>query len=58
MCGRFARKNTAAEIAKAFAVDAIKAEIEPAYNIAPTQDILAIVANARGTRGLVALKWD
>jgi len=57
MCGRFARKNTAAEIAKAFAVDAIKAEIEPAYNIAPTQDILAIVANARGTRGLVALKW-
>ncbi len=35
----------------------IKAELEAAYNIAPTQEVLAIVSNFKGTRGLVALKW-
>lgn len=57
MCGRFARKATPAEIQSAFAVDVIKAELGPSYNIAPTQAVLAVVQNGSGRRGLVALKW-
>lgn len=57
MCGRFVRKKSCSEIAAAFEIDTIKTELGPSYNIAPTQDVLAVVANPRGTRGLVALKW-
>jgi len=57
MCGRFARGAEIASIQATFAVDVVKAELAPSYNIAPTQEVLAVVQSAKGTRGLVALKW-
>lgn len=57
MCGRFACSVSTAEILETFDVDVCKNELPPSYNIAPTQEIRAVVQNERGTRGLVALKW-
>lgn len=57
MCGRFARKATIDEIQQAFAVDAVKTDLAPSYNIAPTQAVAVIVQSPKGKRGLVQLKW-
>lgn len=57
MCGRFSRSVNAEEAAHFFSVSVVKEALEPSFNIAPTQAVQAVVQNARGTRGLVALKW-
>lgn len=57
MCGRFARQATIDEIQQAFELDAIKTDLAPSYNIAPTQAVAAIVQSPKGKRGLVELKW-
>lgn len=57
MCGRFARKTKADEIKKAFKIDALKADLDPSFNIAPTQSVLTVVQSPKGTRGLVSMKW-
>lgn len=57
MCGRFVRYSDPEAIQEAFAVSVIKAALPASYNIAPTQEVLAIVQNERGTRGAVPLRW-
>ncbi|RMH70168.1 MAG: SOS response-associated peptidase [Gemmatimonadetes bacterium] len=56
MCGRFVRKSRIDEIVWAFAVDEVAADVAPSYNIAPTQDVVALIA-ANGKRRLGALRW-
>ncbi len=44
MCGRFVSSSTPDELAAYFGVDAVaEAVLEPNYNVAPTQDIYAVV---------------
>lgn len=55
MCGRFTQTTSSKELSKVFAV-AEMPPVKPRYNIAPTQDILAV----RGTpdeREALLLKW-
>jgi putative SOS response-associated peptidase YedK len=56
MCGRFAFYSPAEAAAALFGVSGA-AEVEPRYNIAPTQDIAAIRDNTDGERELVMLRW-
>ena len=55
MCGRFARINTAKEIKDIFNLDQIEIELQPSYNIAPTQDVAVIIED--GQLKLTAMRW-
>jgi putative SOS response-associated peptidase YedK len=55
MCGRFTQRADAKALAKAFEVAEVPA-VEARYNIAPTQDILAVRETADG-REMTFLKW-
>ena len=55
MCGRFAQRTDARKLAREFKVEEVP-EVEPRYNIAPTQDILS-VRQAEDEREAVFLKW-
>jgi len=55
MCGRFALHHSTEEVAHLFAVDHIAMEIQPRYNIAPGQPVLAVVQHDR--RSLQAFRW-
>ncbi len=43
MCGRFVRDSSVPEIAKEFDADEPPFDMEPNYNVAPTQDIVIVV---------------
>lgn len=56
MCGRFVSSSTPDELASYFGVDqAAESVLEPNYNVAPTQDVYAVVED--GTRHLDAFFW-
>jgi putative SOS response-associated peptidase YedK len=55
MCGRFAQRSDPKRLAKEFKVTEVP-EVEARYNIAPTQDILAVRELADG-REMTFLKW-
>jgi putative SOS response-associated peptidase YedK len=55
MCGRFAQRSDPKRLAKEFNVAEVP-ELEPRYNIAPTQDILNI-RQTEDEREAVFLKW-
>jgi putative SOS response-associated peptidase YedK len=55
MCGRFAQRTNAKRLAEEFKVGDVP-EIQPRYNIAPTQDILS-VRQVEDAREAVFLKW-
>jgi putative SOS response-associated peptidase YedK len=54
MCGRFAQRKPSKVIAKTFNVEV--PELEPRFNLAPTQDVLVVRENSDG-REAVLLKW-
>jgi putative SOS response-associated peptidase YedK len=54
MCGRFAQRSDPKRLAKEFKVD--MPEVEPRYNIAPTQEILGVLASEDG-REMKFFKW-
>jgi putative SOS response-associated peptidase YedK len=56
MCGRFAFYSPAEATAALFGADG-SLELEPCYNIAPTQTIAAIRTNDRQRSELVPLRW-
>lgn len=56
MCGRFAFYSPSEAVAALFGVTA-SVEVEPRYNIAPTQFIAAIREDADKERELVMLRW-
>jgi putative SOS response-associated peptidase YedK len=57
MCGRYVRTATAAEIADLFKLIEVP-PVEPRYNIAPSQEVLAVRQTPEHLqRKLVALRW-
>ncbi|MFZ8963582.1 MAG: SOS response-associated peptidase [Steroidobacteraceae bacterium] len=55
MCGRFALYSPAAEIQRAFGVR--PDELQPRYNIAPSQPLTTVRLNERGGREIADLDW-
>ena len=55
MCGRFAQRTNARRLSEEFKVREVP-EVEPRYNVAPTQEILSI-RQAEDEREAVFLKW-
>jgi putative SOS response-associated peptidase YedK len=55
MCGRYAQRTDPKRLAKVFGV-AEATEVEPRYNIAPTQEVLAVHQTADG-REMTFYKW-
>jgi len=58
MCGRFAKKRTAKQLAETFAAENAAAETAPHYNISPGQPVAVVRFNkADGKRHLNDLHW-
>src|SRR5215212_2052355 len=55
MCGRFAQRTDPKRVAKWFGVEEVP-ELEPRYNIAPTQEITAVRETEDG-REMAFYKW-
>jgi putative SOS response-associated peptidase YedK len=55
MCGRFTRGESINVIADEFGVADIFTDLQPSYNIAPTQDLVAVVND--GQKKLVTMRW-
>lgn len=56
MCGRFTMTSTTEQIIDLFATGSVP-NVEPHYNVAPTQDVLAARLNEDGEREAVAMRW-
>lgn len=56
MCGRFVQQSTLETLVDHFAIDVVTCEVVPRYNVAPTQEVLAIIAH-QGKRRLGKLHW-
>lgn len=56
MCGRYTLRATTEELSERFAVQLVAFAVRPRFNIAPGQDVAAIVASAGG-RTLTSFKW-
>jgi len=63
MCGRFALFESGEKIAEAFGLNAADTAVlashplEPRYNIAPTQPVLAVRLSKEGRRELAVMQW-
>lgn len=56
MCGRFTLYHSTQQVVNRFGVEEVIFEISPRYNIAPSQQVAAIV-NLNGHRVLTSFKW-
>ncbi len=56
MCGRFAQFSSLETLKKAFEIKTVTCDVTPIYNIAPTQEILAIIRHDTENR-LERLHW-
>ncbi len=56
MCGRYTLSTPAGRLAEEFRVDEGAVEIPPSYNIAPTQEVAAVLAEG-DRRRLEMLRW-
>jgi len=58
MCGRFALRRPPAEIARLFKIAGALPNVGPRFNVAPTQDVLAIAFDrAKAERRMGTLRW-
>lgn len=59
MCGRFVSSHTPDKIAEFFGAsfEQEAAALPPNFNVAPTQDVYAVVADAQGARELQPFHW-
>lgn len=61
MCGRYAASRGAEELVEIFAIDEVVESVRPAYNVAPTDQVAAVVERAADSgqvvRKLIAPKW-
>jgi putative SOS response-associated peptidase YedK len=55
MCGRFVRSTNIRDLGKIFDTEDVLSQLDPSYNIAPTQPIAVIMVD--GKRKLVSMKW-
>ncbi len=56
MCGRFEIHSALDIIAKIFQIDVTNVEIQPNYNVAPSQDVAIVLHDGKKKR-LVACRW-
>ena len=56
MCGRFTQQRPTAELAALFAAEPPSAELQPTYNLAPTDDA-AVVVERGDRRAIRAYRW-
>jgi putative SOS response-associated peptidase YedK len=56
MCGRFVLFSSPEEIKEAFAVQQVRYQVEPSYNVAPTQSV-AVVVQREGVNTLEKMRW-
>jgi putative SOS response-associated peptidase YedK len=56
MCGRYTLKTPVEELAEEFGFEASSVELPPNYNVAPTQEVAAILEEG-GKRRLELLRW-
>ena len=56
MCGRYTLKTPAGRLAEEFGVEGSLPELPPNYNVAPTQQVAAVLAE-NGGRRLEMLRW-
>ena len=56
MCGRFVSATPPDQVAAYFGTEAPEALLEPSYNVAPTRDVYAVLADG-STRRLDAFHW-
>ena len=57
MCGRFVSSHSADKISEFFGASFEGEALPPNFNVAPTQDVLAVVADAEGHREVQAFHW-
>ncbi len=55
MCGRFTRTADVEKLAEEFGVEDIELSLKPSYNIAPTQNVAAIIQDDK--KRLVTMRW-
>ena len=55
MCGRFVQYSLFPEIVREFDIQQVDAEPRPSYNIAPTQDVAAVIND--GVNRLTTCRW-
>ncbi len=55
MCGRYSLTADLGELARRFEFDGDRLAFEPAYNVAPTQDVLTVVGSEARRGGL--MRW-
>jgi len=56
MCGRFTLATPSSALAGRFGLSALS-ELTPRYNVAPTQPVAAVRANAEGNPSFASLRW-
>ena len=56
MCGRYTLRSKARSVAAHFDLDELP-DLEPRYNIAPTQDVAVIGLDREGRRALGTMRW-
>ena len=56
MCGRYTLRTPVEKLAEEFGFDASSVEVPPNYNVAPTQEVAAVLAEG-GQRHLELLRW-
>ncbi len=56
MCGRFVLFSSLEEIREAFGVQQVRYQVEPSYNVAPTQSV-AVVVQREGVNTLEKMRW-
>jgi putative SOS response-associated peptidase YedK len=57
MCGRYVATSPPEELAKYFGAAPPATELPPNYNVAPTNDVYAVTADADGNRSLATFHW-
>ena len=57
MCGRYVAASHPDQIAAYFGAEPPSTQIAPNYNVAPTNDVYAVVADADGVRQLQTFHW-
>jgi putative SOS response-associated peptidase YedK len=56
MCGRYTLRTPVEKLAEEFGFDASAVEVPPNYNVAPTQEVAAVLSEG-GERRLELLRW-
>jgi putative SOS response-associated peptidase YedK len=57
MCGRYTLSTSIESLAEEFGIAGPLPELQPSYNVAPTQEVPAVVAGGGGGRRLEMLRW-